>query len=139
MKIWHTLPVSALLIGTTLLLTGCSLFKSSHTLNTPDNPINELVPNTEITLETKRENAANMCSFLKTSYEKMQELASADDASSDGIEAAKAVEEEYADRLKELFSLDFSTMEEDEIDSYLLEMTDFLTIIREAKDALTLN
>ena len=139
MKIWHILPVSALLVGAALLLTGCSLFKSSYTLDTSDSPINELVPNTEITLEAKRENAANMCSFLKTSYEKMQELASADGASSDGLKAEKAVEEEYADRLKELLSLDFSAMEEDEIDSYLLEMTDCITIIREAIDALTLN
>ena len=117
MKIWHILPVSALLVGAALLLTGCSLFKSSYTLDTSDSPINELVPNTE----------------------KMQELASADGASSDGLKAEKAVEEEYADRLKELFSLDFSAMEEDEIDSYLLEMTDCITIIREAIDALTLN
>ena len=138
MKNWHILPISTLLISTVLLLTGCGLFKSSHTLDTSDSQINELIPSTEVTLDSKRENASDMCSFLKSSYEKMQELAAEDDASADGIKAAKAVEEQYADRLNELFALDFSTMGEDEIDSYLIEMTDFITIIREARDALTL-
>lgn len=138
MKIWHILPVSALFIGTAILLTGCGLFKSSHTLNSSDTGINELVPNTEITLESQRESATDMCRFLKTSYETMQELAAADDAPSDGIKAAKAVEKKYADRLNELFALDFSEMNEDEINSYLIEMTNLITVIREARDVLTL-
>lgn len=135
MKHWHTFT---LLIGAALLLTGCSFFKSSHTLQASDDNINHLAPNTEITLETKIENADDMRSFLQSSYTKMQELASADDASPDGKKAAKAVEEQYADRLTELFALDFSTMSEDEIDSYLIEMTNLITVIREARDALTL-
>lgn len=139
MKNGHILSISTLLIGSFLLLTGCSFFKSAHTLDTSDTHINELVPNTETTLETKRESATNMCNFLKSSYEKMQELATADDAAPDGIKAAKTVEEDYTDRLNELFALDFSTMDESEIDSYLIEMTDYITIIREARDALTLN
>lgn len=139
MRNWHILSISTLLIGSFLLLTGCGFFKSAHTLNTSDSHINELVPNTETTLETKRESATNMCNFLKDSYEKMQELAAADDAAPDGINAAKAVEEDYADRLNELFALDFSTMDEDEIDSCMVEMTNLITAIREARDALTLN
>ncbi len=138
MKNQHILQLSTLLIGTVLFLTGCSFFKSSHSLNT-DSPINELVPNTEVTLETKIESAADMCSFLKTSYAKMQELAAAQDASPDGVNAAKAVEEQYGDRLNELFALDFSTMDETQIDSYLVEMTDLITVIRETRDALTFN
>lgn len=139
MKIWNLLPFSILLIGTAMLLTGCDFFKSSGTLDTPDNPVNELVPHTEVTLENKIKNAADMCSFLKTSYEKMQELAAADGASPDGVKAAKAVEENYADRLNELFAIDFSAMDEDEIDSCMVEMTNLITAIREARDALTLN
>lgn len=139
MKNWHILSISTILIGSFLLLTGCGFFKNAHTLDTSDTHINELVPNTEATLETKRESATNMCNFLKNSYEKMQELAAAVDAAPDGIKAAKAVEEDYADRLNELFALDYSTMDEDEINSYLIEMTDYITIIREARDALTLN
>lgn len=139
MKNWHILSISTILIGSFLLLTGCSFFKSAHTLDTSDTHINELIPNTEATLETKRESAANMRNFLKASYEKMQELAAADDAAPDGINAAKAVEEDYADRLNELFALDFSTMDEDEIDSCMVEMTNLITAIREARDALTLN
>ena len=69
----------------------------------------------------------------------MQELAVAQDASPDGVNAAKAVEEQYGDRLNELFALDFSTMDETQIDSYLVEMTDLITVIREARDALTFN
>ncbi len=80
-----------------------------------------------------------MCSFLKTSYAKMQELAAAQDASPDGVKAAKAVEEQHDDRLQELFALDFSTMDETQIDSYLVEMTDLITAVREARDALTFN
>lgn len=139
MKIWYTIPVSVLLIGTAMLLTGCSFFESSYIERPSNSGINELVPEAEVTLETKRESAADMCIFLKNSYEKMRELAAADDASPDGVKAAKAVEEQYADRLNELFALDFSAMDEAEIDSYLIEMTDFITIIREARDALTLS
>lgn len=138
MKNRYMLQFSTLLIGTVLFLTGCSFFKSSHSLNA-DSPINELVPNTEVTLESKIENAADMRDFLKSSYEKMQELAATEDASPDGIITAKAVEEQYADRLEELFALDFSAMDETQIDSYLVEMTDLITAIREARDALTLN
>ncbi len=139
MKTWHILPVSIIFISTALLLSGCSFFKNSDTLDTPDTPINELVPQTEATMESKIKNATDMCSFLKTSYKKMQELAAAQDASPDGVNAAKAVEEQYADRLNELFALDFSTIDETQIDSYLVEMTDLITVIRETRDALTFN
>lgn len=128
-----------MLIGATLFLTGCSFFKSTQIERSSNVGINELVPNTEITLESKRENIADMCSFLKTSYAKMQELAAAQDASPDGVKAAKVVEEQYGDRLNELFALDFSTMDETQIDSYLVEMTDLITAVREARDALTFN
>lgn len=128
-----------MLIGATLFLTGCSFFKSTQIERSSNVGINELVPNTEITLESKRENIADMCSFLKTSYAKMQELAAAQDASPDGVKAAKAVEEQHDDRLQELFALDFSTMDETKIDSYLVEMTDLITAVREARDALTFN
>ncbi len=128
-----------MLIGATLFLTGCSFFKSTQIERSSNVGINELVPNTEITLESKRENIADMCSFLKTSYAKMQELAAAQDASPDGVKAAKAVEEQHDDRLQELFALDFSTMDETQIDSYLVEMTDLITAVREARDALTFN
>ena len=141
MKNWHILPISTILIGTVMLLAGCSFLKGSHIVRSSrssDIGINELAPGTEVTLESKRENITNMCSFLKNSYEKMQELAAADDASPDGIKAAKAVEEQYADRLNELFALDFSTMDEEELDSYLIEMTNLITVLREARDALTL-
>ena len=137
MKKRHILSISTLLVGSAMLLTGCSFFKGNQIVRSSEAEINELVPNTTVTLETKRENAADMCSFLKTSYEKMQELTTADDASPDGIKAAKEVEDHYADRLNELFSLDFSTMDEAEIDSYLIEMTDLITVSREARDALT--
>lgn len=138
MKHLHMLHISALLIGTALLFTGCSFFKSSHTVRSSDSDINQLVPNTEVTLDVKIKSVDDMRSFLQGSYTKMQELAAADGASPDGIKAAKAVEEQYADRLNELFALDFSTMGESEIDDYLIEMTDLITAIREARDALTL-
>lgn len=135
MKDQHIIPI---IIGIAMLLTGCSFLKSAQIGGSSSAEINELVPNTEITLDVKRENAADMCSFLKASYEKMQELAAADGASPDGIKAAKEVEEQYADRLNELFALDFSAMDESDIDSYLIEMTNLITVIREARDALTL-
>ena len=39
--------------------------------------------------------------------------------------------------LAELFNLDFSTMDKAQIDAYLIEMTDLITAVREARDALT--
>lgn len=130
--------ISAALLGIAFLLTGCSFFKNSHTLTPSDAGINELVPQTEVTLDSKRESAADMCSFLQSSYKKMQELAAAEDAAPDGIKAAKKVEEKYSERLNKLFTLDFSTMSENEIDALLIEMTDLITAIREARDALSL-
>ncbi len=138
MKIFHLLPVPVLLIGAALLFTGCSFLRHSETLESPDSPVNELVPQTEVTLESKIKSAKDMCAFLKSSYEKMQKLASLDNAPSDGIKAAKSVEEQYSGRLKELFALDFSAMDEETIDSCLVEMTNLITAVREAKDALTL-
>lgn len=141
MKHHHILSVSALLVSTVMILAGCIFFKNSHIVRLPrssNNGINELNPGTEMTLESKRENITDMCDFLKASYKKMQELAATDDASPNGKQAAKAVETEYADRLNELFALDFSTMDEAEIDSCLIEMTNLITAIREARDALTL-
>lgn len=137
MKNWRMLQFSTLLIGTALFFTGCGFLKNAYKPDTSDSHINELVPTTETTLETKRESATDMCSFLKSSYERMQELAAAQDASPDGIEAAAAVEEQHADRLAELFNLDFSTMDKAQIDAYLIEMTDLITAVREARDALT--
>lgn len=138
MKNQSVFHLSTAFLGIVLLLTGCSFFRSSHTLTPSDAGINELVPQTEATLESKRESAADMRSFLQSSYEKMQELADAEGASLDGVKAAKNVEEKYAERLDELFSLDFSTMSENEIDALLIEMTNLITPIREARDALTL-
>lgn len=138
MKNKNIFYLSAALLGTSLLLMGCSFFKSAHTLTPSDAEINQLVPNTEVTLESKIENAVSMCSFLQNSYAKMQELSAADNATPDGVKAAKKVEEQYSDRISELSTLDFSSMSEDELDSYIIEMTNLITVIREARDALTL-
>lgn len=135
-KLWHVLTI---LMGTALFLTGCSFFKSSRTLDTSEAPINQLVPNTEVTLESKIESAEDMRSFVQSSYDKMQELAAEDNASPDGIDAAKKVEEEYSERIEELAALDFSAMNENEIDTLLIEMTNLITPIREARDALSLS
>lgn len=95
-------------------------------------------PPTEYTLEELTEQAVDFRNYVISSYQTIQEL-SADEASYEaGKELTKKVEEEYGERIAELADIDFSGMTKEELTEYLSEFTSLTTIIRQAKDALTL-
>ena len=113
--------------------------KSGETLEySGEAEINHLVPETEFTIEKLIESTQHLCASVQDSYSKMLELASAQDASDKGIEAAKAVEEKYGERIKELSEIDFTKLNKDELENYSYELSNLITAIREARDALTL-
>ncbi len=101
-------------------------------------PAKIIGPTTEFTLENQIAGATQTYENVCDSYAKMQELAGADNAAAKGKKAAAEVEEKYADRIAELADTDFSQMTSEELLSLSLELTDMISAIRKARDALTL-
>lgn len=125
---------------TLVLVTGilCSCKEKKSMEITDEVKINPIGPTTEISLESLISGTQNLCDAVLDSYSTMLELASADDAKEKGIKAAKKVEEKYGERIKELSEMDFSTLSENELREYMHELSNLITAIREARDALTL-
>lgn len=94
-------------------------------------------PVTEFTLENQIKSVQNTYQNVCDSYAKMEELAKAKTASGKGQKAAAKVRKNYAERIEELSEIDFSQMTSDELLSLSVELTDMITAIREARDALT--
>lgn len=98
----------------------------------------QLPPQTEYTLEELAAQAADFRDYIVSAYKNIQELAAKDESYESGKELVKKIEEQYGDRIAEFADIDFSEMTEDELKQYLSEFTSLTTVIREAKDALTL-
>lgn len=101
-------------------------------------PAKVIGPTTEFTLEDQITSVTQTYENVCDSYEKMQTLAGAKDASRKGKTAAAAIEKEYADRIAQLADTDFTQMTSEELTSLSLELIDMISAIREARDALTL-
>lgn len=95
-------------------------------------------PVTEFTLENQIKGVQNTYQNVCDSYAKMQELVNEKGASKKGRKAASKVENKYDKRIQELSEMDFSKLTTDELLSLSIELTDMITAIREARDALTL-
>lgn len=131
------------------LLCACSLTASidSTTSETPEDNLVEISetcnppivvgPVTEFTLENQIKGVQNTYQNVCDSYAKLQELANTENASKKGRKTAIKVEKNYAERIEELEEIDFSQLTTDELLSLSIELTDMITAIREAKDALT--
>lgn len=131
-----------LLIG--MILSGCGTNTQPFSSSEEDESSNwhaEMVqfpPATEYTLEESTSQTADFRDYVITSYQQIQELA-ADDASHEaGKELVKKIEEQYGERIAELADIDFTGMTKEELTEYMSEFTSLTTVIREAKDALTL-
>ena len=98
----------------------------------------QLPPKTEYTLEELAAQTADFRDYIVLAYQNIQELATNEESYESGKELVKKVEEQYGDRIAELADIDFSEMTEDELRKYLNEFTSLTTVIRKAKDALTL-
>lgn len=94
-------------------------------------------PVTEFTLENQIENVENTYQNVCGSFAEMQELAASETASRKGRKSAAKVEKNYAARIEELSEIDFSRLTTDELLSLSVELTDMITAIRKARDALT--
>lgn len=101
-------------------------------------PAKVIGPTTEFTLENQITSVTQTYENVCDSYEKMQVLADAEDASQTGKAAAAAIEKEYADRIAQLADTDFTQMTSEELTSLSLELIDMISAIREARDTLTL-
>lgn len=95
-------------------------------------------PQTEYTLEELTNQTTDFRDYIVTSYQKIQELAAESESYEAGKELTRKIEEQYGERITELINTDFTGMTEEELKEYLTEFTSLTTIIREAKDALTL-
>ncbi len=76
--------------------------------------------------------------YIISSYQTIQELSTDETSYEAGKELTKKIEDEYGERIAELANIDFSDMTKEELTEYLSEFTTLTTIIRKAKDALTL-
>lgn len=95
-------------------------------------------PSTEYTLEETASQTADFRNYVVNAYQEVKLLASDDTSYEKGKELARELETLYDKRIAELTELDFTKMTKEELDEYMLELTSLTTIIREAKDALTL-
>lgn len=98
----------------------------------------QLPPHTECTFEELAEQTVDFRNYIVSAYQNIQELAADDESYEAGKELVRKIEEQYGERIAELAEIDFSEMTEDELKNYLIEFTSLTTVIREAKDALTL-
>ena len=92
----------------------------------------------EYTLEELTNQTADFRDYIVNFYQQVQELAEDEDSYDAGKELVKEIEAEYGERITELSDIDFTGMTEDELKEYINEFTSLTTVIREAKDALTL-
>lgn len=133
--------LTSVLIGVLFCACGINTLPyNSSDENTADWHANQvqLPPPTEYTLEELTEQAVDFRNYIISSYQTIQEL-SADEATYEaGKELTKKIEEEYGERIAELADIDFSGMTKEELTEYMSEFTSLTTIIRKAKDALTL-
>lgn len=129
-----------ILFSTLIMITGlfCSCKKTESIEFSDELQIKPIGPVTEITVERLIDGTQSLCNAVQDSYSKMLELASAEDASEKGKKAAVEVQEKYGERIKELSEMDFSGLSESELEDYMHELSDLITVIREARDALTL-
>lgn len=98
----------------------------------------QLPPPTEYTIEELTKQAVDFRNYIITSYQTIQELSAVETSYEAGKELTKKIEDEYGERIAELADIDFSDMTKEELTEYLSEFTTLTTIIRKAKDALTL-
>ncbi|MBD5520122.1 MAG: hypothetical protein HDR03_02700 [Lachnospiraceae bacterium] len=92
----------------------------------------------EYTLEELTDQTADFRDYIVNFYQQVQELAQDDESYDSGKKLAKEVAEQYGERITELADIDFTGMTEDELKEYQSEFASLTTVIREAKDALTL-
>ena len=98
----------------------------------------QLPPPTEYTLEELTSQTVDFRDYIISSYQNIQELANDDKSHEAGKELVKKIEEQYGERIAELADMDFTGMTKEELTEYMGEFTALTTVIREAKDALTL-
>lgn len=130
-------------ITTTLICCSCKSNISSNsnedepmTTETFSVEINKLVPET-VTLDDIIEGADSLRNSVNDSYSIMLELAADKNASTEAVEAANNITSEYKSYIDDLAKLDFASMNQEEIDSYMAEMSELITKIREVRDLLS--
>lgn len=135
----------AVLCSLLFFLSSCGQNASSPPLEDDDvmvenleyRPAKVIGPTTEFTLENQIAGVTQSYDNVCDSYAKMQELSGAEDAPLKGKKAAAKVEKKYANRIAELADSDFTQMTSEELLSLSVELTDMISAIREARDALT--
>lgn len=130
-----------LFIGITFCACGINSSKKISIKEQESTYSDELIqhpPQETYTIEELASHVSDFRNYIISSYQTIQEL-SVDEATYEaGKELTKKIEEEYGERIAELADIDFSGMTKEELTEYMSEFTSLTTIIRKAKDALTL-
>lgn len=96
----------------------------------------QLVPDKELTHDDLVKGVSDLCSAAQDSYSRMAEASQNENAPRKGIRAANKVKKTYEERLKELSSMDYYPMTDEEILNYSAELSEIISAIRKARDLL---
>ena len=95
-----------------------------------------LIPKEKQSLEERAGKLSELCQNVMEGLERLADASRNDSAPKKGIKAVQKVEKKYKARLDELCSMDFSSLTEDEISDYYIEVSTIITAVREANDLL---
>lgn len=123
-----------LLLMLTLLgtLTGCK----SGQISDQEIQIQPHSPVTETTVAEQITSAQEMAHSVEDSYQTLLTMMEEENVSEKGIKKAQQVIDKYGEQILSLSTKDYTKMTSEQLSKELLLLSDLLTLLREAKDAL---